>query len=60
MVALSDIANVSTATDARWAVSWNQGATTQIVNFFNFAVDWVIGDIDGELFNFSYVAIFLP
>ena len=60
MVALSDIANVSTATDARWAVSWNQGATTQIANFFSFAVDWVIGDIDGQLFNFSYVAIFLP
>jgi len=60
MVALSDIANVNVATDARWAVSWNQGATTQIANFFNFSVDWFVGDSDGELFYFSYIAIFLP
>ena len=60
MVALSDIANVSTAVNARWAVSRNAAATTQAGNTFNFAVDWVVDDIDGELFWFTYTAFFLP
>ena len=41
-------------------MTWNQGATTHIGNIFNFAVDWVVGDSDGELFYFNYIAIFLP
>jgi hypothetical protein len=60
MVALSDIANVSTAVNAQWAVRWNEAATAQVGSTFNFAVDWVVGDIDGELLWFTYTAFFLP
>jgi hypothetical protein len=60
MVALSDIGNANVATDARWAVSWNEAATFRIGNLFEFAVDWIVDDIDGELFWFTYTAVFLP
>ncbi|WP_157217417.1 hypothetical protein [Flavisphingomonas formosensis] len=59
MVALSDIANINVATDARWAVhpgSWVRTGTTSA----NINVNWTVNDSDGQLFWFSYVVIFLP
>lgn len=59
MVALSDIGNLHQAVDARWRVEWTSSAITA-PNTVDFAVTWQLDDIDGRLFSFSYVAIFLP
>jgi hypothetical protein len=56
-VALSDIGNQHAANDARWAVSWDNtrilAGSTAI-----FPIRCEVGDSDGNLFFFSFVAVF--
>lgn len=59
MVALSDIGNLHEAVDARWRVDVTS-TTITAPNVVDFGVTWQLDDIDGRLFTFSYVAIFLP
>lgn len=59
MVALSDIGNVSTAVGARWRVA-NAGFTALDADTAEIRIDWRVDDIDGQLFSFSYLVIFLP
>jgi hypothetical protein len=57
MVGLSDISNGNIATDAQWAVT--PGAVQRLAaNQARFPIDWTVGDTDGHLNSFSYVAIF--
>jgi hypothetical protein len=59
IVALSDIANVNVATDARWRV---RIVNKSIIppNSVQFDIAFQVDDIDGELITASYVAIFRP
>jgi hypothetical protein len=59
LVALSDIANVNVATDARWRVQWKSPATILPGGFARFDVDWQVEDIDGHLLSFTYLAVFV-
>lgn len=59
IVALSDIGNFSVATNARWRVAVSN-KTILPPNMLTFNIDWLVDDIDGELFSLSYVAIFRP
>lgn len=59
IVALSDIANVNVATDARWRV-WVANKSIIAPNSVQFDVGFRVDDIDGELITASYVAIFRP
>ena len=59
IVALSDVGNNSTAIDARWRVA-NGGWTRIDDDTIQLNVAWRVDDIDGRLFAFSYVVIFLP
>lgn len=59
IVALSDIANVSVATNARWRVR----IINKVIlppNSVRFDIAFQVDDIDGELISASYVAIFRP
>jgi hypothetical protein len=59
MVGLSDIANVSVATNARWRV---HVANKTIIppNSARFDIAFLVDDIDGELITASFVAILRP
>ncbi len=59
LVALSDVGNNSTAINARWRVI-NSGWTRIDSDTAQLNIGWQVGDSDGQLFWFSYVAIFLP
>jgi hypothetical protein len=57
--ALSDIGNISVATNARWSVV--AGSVTMLPpKSIKFDVNWIVDDIDGELFRFIYVAVLRP
>ena len=57
MVGLSDVSNGNVATDARWAVTPG-GVQRLAANQARFLINWTVGDTDGHLNSFSYVAIF--
>ncbi len=61
MVGLSDIGNDHVATDARWRVSYTPGThSVSGGNQVTFPVNWLVGDSDGHLRRFSYVAVLTP
>ena len=61
MVGLSDIGNVAVANNARWRVHWDGTFTVSGGgSTVTFPVEWRLGDSDGQLFRFSYVAILMP
>jgi hypothetical protein len=57
MVALADIGNQHTATDARWAVSWDGNKVIGGSNAV-FQIKCEVGDSDGHLLAFNFVAVF--
>ncbi|MBO1076171.1 hypothetical protein [Roseomonas marmotae] len=58
MVALSDISNNSTATNARWRVA-PEGAPQRLAgNRARFSIRFQVDDIDGNLRQFSWIAVF--
>lgn len=59
IVALSDIANVNVATDARWRVRIINKAVLP-PNSVQFDIAYQVEDIDGHLITASFVAIFRP
>ncbi|TIX49625.1 hypothetical protein [Alteraurantiacibacter aquimixticola] len=60
MVALSHIHNEFSANDARWKVSYAPNSRILLGgNRVRFPIAWEVGDSDGHLHTFSYIAIFL-
>jgi hypothetical protein len=60
MVALSSISNVDTAEDALWKVSYIPNSRIILQpNQVRFPIQWQVGDSDGRLHRFSYIAILL-
>ncbi|MGJ8589611.1 MAG: hypothetical protein ACSHXW_15790 [Yoonia sp.] len=57
MVGLSDISNAGVANSARWRVQFTPGTETISGTTATFPIKWTVGDSDGALRRFSYVAI---
>jgi hypothetical protein len=60
IVSLADIGNVNQAVDARWTVYLSRVPQRVNANTFRFDIGYIVGDSDGYLYSFSYVAIFVP
>lgn len=57
MVGLSDIENQGVANNARWRVRYQPGTANISGTQVTFPIQWTVGDSDGILRRFSYVAI---